>query len=70
MIYVAIMVDLFSEGILIGTSLTISSTLAGLAAIAQLSADIPEEFAMTANFKSHNLSRIYRLWLRAALFVP
>ncbi|MDR4461914.1 MAG: hypothetical protein MRJ67_15580 [Nitrospirales bacterium] len=67
MIYFAVLVDLFSDGILIGTSLSISTSLAVLAAIAQVTADIPEGFAMAANFKNQQLSRSRRLWLGVSL---
>lgn len=70
MIYFAVLVDLFSDGILIGTSLSISTSLAMLAAFAQVSADIPEGFAMAANFKNQKLSRSRRLWLGASLVLP
>jgi len=70
MIYFAVLVDLFSDGILIGTSLSISTTLAVLAALAQVTADIPEGFAMAANFKNQKLSRSRRLWLGASLVLP
>lgn len=70
MIYFAVLVDLFSDGILIGTSLSISTTLAVLAALAQVTADIPEGFAMAANFKNQKLSRSRRLWLGASLALP
>jgi zinc transporter, ZIP family len=70
MIYFAVLVDLFSDGLLIGTSLSISTTLAILAAIAQVTADIPEGFAMAANFKNQKLSRSRRLWLGASLVIP
>lgn len=70
MIYFAVLVDLFSDGMLIGTSLSISTTLAVLAAIAQVTADIPEGFAMAANFKNQQLSRSRRLWLGASLVLP
>lgn len=70
MIYFAVLVDLFSDGILIGTSFSISTSLAVLAAIAQITADVPEGFAMAANFKNQQLSRSRRLWLGASLVLP
>jgi ZIP family zinc transporter len=70
MIYAGVAVDLFSDGIMIGTGVTISSSLAFLLALGQVSADVPEGFATIATFKKQSLSRTQRLLIAASFALP
>lgn len=70
MIYFAVAIDLFTDGVLIGTSLTISFGLALVLALGQVSADIPEGFATMANFKRQDFSRRRRLVIAASFVLP
>lgn len=60
-------VDLFSDGLMVGTGATISIGLGLLLALAQLPANMPEGFATIAAFKRQQLSRRKRLWLAVSL---
>jgi len=62
--------DLFSDGIMIGTGTVVSSSLALLLALGQVTADLPEGFAVIANFKSKGVPRAKRLLIGAAFTVP
>lgn len=70
MIYFGVAIDLFSDGLMIGTGTTIASTLALLLAIGQVPADVPEGFAVIANFRARGVARRKRLLFAAALAVP
>ena len=69
-IFFGVAVDLFSDGLLIGTSSTISLGLGTLLALGQVSADIPEGFATIATFKRQGISRRARQLLSASFFLP
>lgn len=71
MIYFGVSVDLFSDGIMIGTSATVTSALALLLAVGQMSADIPEGLATVATFqRSGKTSRQTRLLIGASFLIP
>ena len=70
MIYAAVAVDLFADGLLIGTSSTLSLGLALVVALGQVTADLPEGFATVANFKDKGVPRTKRLLLTASLAFP
>lgn len=70
MIYAAVAVDLFSDGLLIGTGSTLSFQLALLLALGQVTADVPEGFATIANFKDKGVPRGRRLLLSASFALP
>lgn len=70
MIYVAVTVDLFTDGILIGTGSVVSFTLALVLASAQVLADVPEGYATIANMKGSHFGRSKRLLLSAFFAVP
>jgi len=70
MIYAAVAVDLFSDGLLIGVGSSISFGLALILALGQVTADIPEGFATIANFKDKGVPRSRRLLLSASFLVP
>lgn len=69
-IYFAVAVDLFTDGVLIGTGSTISLGLAFLLALGQVSADVPEGFATMANFKRLAFPRVKRLLVAASFTIP
>ena len=69
-IFFGICVDLFSDGVMIGAGSTISLNLGLLLALGQVSADLPEGFALTADFKQKGLSRTNRLLLSAFFMLP
>ena len=70
MIYIAVAVDLFSDGLLIGAGTAISFGLAVVLALGQVTADVPEGFAAIANFKAKGLPRGKRILLSASFAVP
>ena len=70
MIYAAVSVDLFSDGLLIGAGSSLSFSLALVLAIGQVTADIPEGFAAVANFKDKGFHRSKRLLLSASFALP
>ncbi len=63
-------VDLFSDGVMIGTGSTISVGLGLLLALGQVPADVPEGFATIATFKKQGVPRRRRLLLAASLMLP
>ena len=69
-IYFGVSVDLFSDGVMIGTGSTISPALGLLLALGQVPADIPEGFATVAKFKAQGMSRRRRLLLAASFAIP
>lgn len=70
LVFFAVAVDLFSDGLMIGTSALVGSTLALLLALGQVAADFPEGFATAAGFKRRGLARSRRLLISAAFVVP
>ena len=69
-VYFGVAMDLFSDGIMIGTGTVVSSGLALLLALGQVTADLPEGFAVIANFKEKGVPRAKRLLIAAAFTVP
>lgn len=69
-IYAAVAVDLFADGLLIGTGSAISFSLALVLAIGQVTADIPEGFATIANFKDKGVPRSRRFLIGASFILP
>ena len=69
-IYLGVAVDLFSDGVLIGTGSTVNPTLGLLLALGQIPADIPEGFATIATFRKRGISRRLRLLLSASFVIP
>lgn len=70
MIYLAVAVDLFSDGLLVGAGSSIAFELAVVLALGQVTADLPEGFAVIAQFKSAGVARARRLALAASFAVP
>ena len=70
MIYAAVSLDLFSDGLLIGAGSSLSFELALVLAIGQVTADIPEGFAAVANFKDKGMPRWRRMLMSASFALP
>ncbi len=70
MVYVAVATDLVGDGLLIGAGSAVSTDLALLLALGQVLADIPEGFAVVANFRDKGANRTKRLLLSASFVVP
>lgn len=70
MVYVAVLADLIGDGLLIGAGSAVSSQLALVLALGQVTADIPEGFSVLANFKEKGVKRQQRLWLSASFVIP
>lgn len=69
-IFLSIAIDLFGDGLMIGTSLTISPHLGVVLASARVVAHIPEGFVTNTAFKSQKIPRIKRLLLLTAFIIP
>ena len=70
MIYIAVSVDLASDGLMIGTGSAVSLTMALTLALGQVLADIPEGYATIANMKDKNTGRFIRILLSASFAIP
>lgn len=70
MIFVAVSVDLFSDGLMIGAGSTVSLGLGLVLAFGQVLADVPEGFATIANMKDKGIPRSRRLLLSASFTIP
>lgn len=68
MIYAAVAVDLTSDGLMLGTGSAVSTSLAIVLAAGQMLADLPEGFAVIANFRSKGVPRKTRILLAASYF--
>lgn len=69
MVYAAVFIDLFSDGLMIGAGSTISLSLALVLALGQVMADLPEGFAAIANFRDKGVARFKRLVLSASFAI-
>ena len=69
-IFGGVSIDLFSDGILIGTGTVLSPGLGLLLALGQVPADVPEGFATVATLRRAGIRRRTRLLLSAAFPVP
>ncbi|MEW5926061.1 MAG: ZIP family metal transporter [Gemmatimonadota bacterium] len=69
-IYFGVAVDLFSDGVIIGTGSIINPALGALLALGQVPADIPEGFATIATFKNKGIGRARRVLLSASFALP
>lgn len=69
MIYVAVAVDLTSDGLMIGTGAAVSPALALVLAAGQVLADVPEGYAALANFRDKGVPRRRRILLSASFFL-
>jgi ZIP family zinc transporter len=69
-IFLSMAIDLFGDGLMIGTSLTIAPHLGIVLTSARVVAHIPEGFVTNAEFKSQKLPRTERFLLLIALIIP
>jgi ZIP family zinc transporter len=70
MVYVAVAIDLFSDGLVIGAGSAVATGLALVLALGQVLADVPEGFAAIANLKDKGVPRPRRLLLGASFAIP
>ncbi|WBU57371.1 ZIP family metal transporter [Paracoccus sediminicola] len=66
MIYVAVAVDLASDGFMLGSGAALSPALALTLALGQVMADFPEGYAVIANFRAKGVERGRRILLSAS----
>ena len=62
--------DLFSDGVMIGTGTVINPALGLLLALGQMPADLPEGFAAVATMRRAGIPRRRRLLLAAGFAIP
>lgn len=66
MIYIAVAIDLASDGLVLGAGSAVSLSLALVLASGQVLADVPEGYASIATFRANAVPRSKRLWLSAS----
>ena len=69
-IYAGTSLDLFSDGVMIGTGALVDPALGLLLALGQMPADLPEGFATIATLRSAQVARAKRVLLTAGLALP
>jgi ZIP family zinc transporter len=69
-IFGGVSMDLFSDGVMIGTGTVINPALGLLLALGQMPADVPEGFAAVATMRNAGIKRRTRLILTAAFAIP
>jgi ZIP family zinc transporter len=69
-IFSGVSIDLFSDGVLIGTGTVVNPALGLLLAIGQVPADVPEGFAAVATLRAGGVPRRRRLLLAASFALP
>lgn len=69
-IFTTVALDLFSDGIMIGTGSVVNPALGLLLAAGQVPADFPEGFAATATLKRAGFPRRVRLLMTASFALP
>jgi len=70
MAYAAVAVDLVGDGLLIGTGAALSGSLALALALGQVLADLPEGYAVVANFRDKGKTRSQRIIISASFVLP
>ncbi|ACK69754.1 zinc/iron permease [Gloeothece citriformis PCC 7424] len=70
LIYFGVAVDIFSDGLMVGTGTTISFGLGLLLALGQVMANIPGGLVTLATFKSQRVKKRYRQWISASFCIP
>jgi ZIP family zinc transporter len=70
MIYMAVSMDLFSDGLLVVTGSAVSMSMAIILALGQLLADVPEGYATIANMEAKGIRRSRRTLLSASFAIP
>lgn len=69
-IFGGVSMDLFSDGIMIGTGTVLNPVLGLLLALGQMPADLPEGFAAVATLRRAGIPRKWRLAMAAAFAIP
>ena len=69
-IFSGVSIDLFSDGVLIGTGTVVNPVLGLLLAVGQVPADVPEGFAAVATLRASGVPRRRRLLLAAGFALP
>jgi ZIP family zinc transporter len=69
-IFGGVSMDLFSDGVMIGTGTVIDPALGLLLALGQMPADVPEGFAAVATLRKSGVPRARRLLLSAGFAIP
>ena len=69
-IFSGVSLDLFSDGVMIGTGTVLNPALGLLLAIGQVPADIPEGFAAVATLRNAGIERKQRIMLAAGFAIP
>jgi ZIP family zinc transporter len=69
-IFGGVSMDLFSDGVMIGTGTVINPALGLLLALGQMPADLPEGFAAVATMRNAGVKRRTRLLLTAGFAIP
>ncbi|WEV78930.1 ZIP family metal transporter [Janibacter cremeus] len=69
-IYSGVAIDLFSDGVMIGTGTLVDPRLGLLLALGQVPADVPEGFAAVATLRRAGTPRTSRLVMSSAFAVP
>lgn len=70
MVYVAVAADLVGDGLLIGAGTAVAGEVGLTLALGQVMADVPEGFAVIANFRDKGVDRRRRLLLSASFALP
>lgn len=70
MVYIAVSLDMASDGLMIGSGSAVSTRLALALALGQVLADIPTGYATLADMKDKGVPRALRLLLSASLAIP
>ncbi len=69
-IFGGVSMDLFSDGVMIGTGTVVNPALGLLLAVGQVPADVPEGFAAVATLRNAGISRKRRIFMAAGFAVP
>jgi ZIP family zinc transporter len=69
-IFSGVSIDLFSDGVMIGTGTVLNPGLGLLLAIGQVPADIPEGFAAVATLRRANIARRKRIVMALSFTIP
>ena len=69
-IFAGVSMDLFSDGVLIGTGTVLNPALGLLLALGQVPADLPEGFAAVATLRNAGIARKRRILLAAGFAIP
>ncbi|WP_299169860.1 ZIP family metal transporter [uncultured Arthrobacter sp.] len=69
-IYSGVSLDLFSDGVMIGTATVLNPSLGLLLALGQVPADIPEGFAAVASLRRANIRRRTRILMALSFTLP